>query len=56
MAILIYFCYTINITHEIEQNYSSSVFTDDIVGSVCRILGFAPQIAMAVFGAVVIKR
>ena len=26
-----------------------------IVGSVCRILGFAPQIAMAVFGAVVIS-
>jgi hypothetical protein len=26
-----------------------------IVGSLCRILGFAPQIAMAVFGAVVIR-
>ena len=26
-----------------------------VVGSVCRILGFAPQIAMAVFGAVVIS-
>ncbi len=26
-----------------------------IVGSVCRVVGFAPQIAMAVFGAAVIK-
>src|SRR3954468_15791162 len=26
-----------------------------IVGSVCRVMGFAPQIAMAVFGAAVIK-
>ena len=26
-----------------------------IVGSVCRVMGFAPQIAMAVFGAAIIK-
>ncbi|HEX2606493.1 MAG TPA: DUF6580 family putative transport protein [Flavisolibacter sp.] len=26
-----------------------------VVGSVCRVMGFAPQIAMAVFGAVVIR-
>src|SRR5689334_8387772 len=26
-----------------------------VIGSICRVMGYAPQIAMAVFGAVVIK-